>query len=758
MFKRSFFLSFIVIVLLSCTFDAGIPEEEENPEDTLKTTKVLSAFSFSKASNTSLSEDVIGIIQGSNITATVPSGTDVKTLKASFTITGVSVSVNGTIQTSGATANDFTNPVTYQVKAEDGSTKDYSITVTVKTSPEVTDKDITAFSFAASANSGLSADIKGVIDGLTITAAVPYKTDLKALKASFTTTGVSVSVNGTAQTSGTTANDFTNPVVYRVTAADGSAQDYTVTVTAGKSTDKDLTSFCFETSSNSQLSSNVTGIISGTEVTAEVPRGTDVKTLKASFSTNGVSVTVNGLTQESGITANDFTNSLAYRIKAADGSTKDYTVKVTVQKSAGKELTYFGFTAAANSDLSSDITTAINGTNITATIPYGPYISSLKASFTTTGTSVTVAGTAQTSGITPNNFNNPVIYCVTAEDGTYQNYTVTLTLKVTREQLLEMIAAGKNVTKVDTSDITDMSSLFLDNASFDQDISGWDVSNVTTMKSMFKNASSFTQDISSWDVSKVTDMSLMFQGAVKFNQPIGEWDVANVTNMMGMFFDNEVFNGPIGSWNVSKVTNMSFMFYSSIGEAAFNQDISGWNTANVTDMSYMFVNARDFNQPIGSWNTANVTNMYCMFMSANSFNADISGWNTAKVTNMNSMFRAAWRFNQDIGGWDVSNVTDMGYMFDEAGDFNQGIGSWNVAKVTTMEQMFSSADEFNQDISGWNVSMVSDMNNMFAQADAFNQNLSSWSSHVAEDIVYYGFSYGSCPLVITYHPYESWDN
>ena len=35
----------------------------------------------------------------------------------------------------------------------------------------------------------------------------------------------------TAQISGTTANDFTTPVTYTVTAADDSTQDYTVTVT-----------------------------------------------------------------------------------------------------------------------------------------------------------------------------------------------------------------------------------------------------------------------------------------------------------------------------------------------------------------------------------------------------------------------------------------------------------------------------------------------------------------------------------------------
>ena len=48
--------------------------------------------------------------------------------------------------------------------------------------------------------------------------------------ATFTTTGASVAVGGAVQTSGVTANDFGSPVTYTVTAADGTTQDYVVTV------------------------------------------------------------------------------------------------------------------------------------------------------------------------------------------------------------------------------------------------------------------------------------------------------------------------------------------------------------------------------------------------------------------------------------------------------------------------------------------------------------------------------------------------
>lgn len=68
--------------------------------------------------------------------------------------------------------------------------------------------------------------INTVIDELnhTITVTVPEGTDITALTPTFTITGVGVTpVSGIAQ-------DFTQPVVYTVTAADGSTQTYTVAV------------------------------------------------------------------------------------------------------------------------------------------------------------------------------------------------------------------------------------------------------------------------------------------------------------------------------------------------------------------------------------------------------------------------------------------------------------------------------------------------------------------------------------------------
>lgn len=65
----------------------------------------------------------------------------------------------------------------------------------------------------------------------TIKLVVPFGTDVTDLVASFTTTGALVKVSGATQTSGQTANDFTNSLIYTVSAVNETTQNYTVSVT-----------------------------------------------------------------------------------------------------------------------------------------------------------------------------------------------------------------------------------------------------------------------------------------------------------------------------------------------------------------------------------------------------------------------------------------------------------------------------------------------------------------------------------------------
>ena len=237
-----------------------------------------------------------------------------------------------------------------------------------------------------------------------------------------------------------------------------------------------------------------------------------------------------------------------------------------------------------------------------------------------------------------------------------------------------------------TTLVTNMSDFFVNNSSFNSDISFWDTSSVVSMYQMFSGATLFNQDISVWDVGKVTNMSFMFFEATSFNQDIGNWDTAKVTIFDRMFEDATLFNQDIGNWNISSAIDIQSMFYNA---SSFNQDIGGWNTSNVVNMGYVFKNATLFNQDIGGWDTANVTNMYSLFQGAELFNKHIGDWNTSNVTNMRNIFKNATSFNQDIGDWDTSKLNIMLGMFFNASSFNQDLTSWCVKNFISEPINFS---------------------------------------------------------------------
>ena len=149
------------------------------------------------------------------------------------------------------------------------------------------------------------------------------------------------------------------------------------------------------------------------------------------------------------------------------------------------------------------------------------------------------------------------------------NYTV-----ADRKLIQDEIENKNNISRFCTSHIVDMSSLFKNQHSFNQDIGSWDVSNVTDMTTMFMY-SYFNQDIGSWDVSNVTDMVGMFLGATTFNQDISSWDVSSVTSMDVMFKNASSFNQDLTQWCVSQFPTMPDEFSTNSVLAASNHPVWG---------------------------------------------------------------------------------------------------------------------------------------------------------------------------------------
>ena len=290
------------------------------------------------------------------IAVTLPYGTDITSLTPTIT-----VSANATVSPTSGTAQDFTSPVTYKVTAENGSTQDYIVTVTVETDTRSSAKAITGFTIDG---------VDGMISesDYTIAVTLPYGTDITSL-----TPTITVSANASVSSSGT-AQDFTEPVRYTVTAEDESTQDYIVTVTVEADTQssaKAITGFTID---------GVDGMISESDHTIAVtlPYGTDITSL-----TPTITVSANASVSSSG-TAQDFTNPVRYTVTAEDESTQDYIVTVTISDestygislSRTTDYTFTGQTAgysavtplsvtvtSTGNQATGDLTAILSGTN-----------------------------------------------------------------------------------------------------------------------------------------------------------------------------------------------------------------------------------------------------------------------------------------------------------------------------------------------------------------------------------------------------------
>lgn len=195
----------------------------------------MTAFSFKASDNAVLSEDYVGTIVGQNINIALPD-VDKSSLVATFTVgEGNIVKVNGAVQTSGKSANDFSAGAIYVVTDENGENP-VSYVVVVSLAPDK-HPALLNFSFEAEKNTAaLAKTLNGQYKGTEIGVDVPQLADVTSLVASFTTgTGNKVTVNGVEQVSGVTVNDFSSPVDYLVTNLDGSVNAmYSVTLNRQK--------------------------------------------------------------------------------------------------------------------------------------------------------------------------------------------------------------------------------------------------------------------------------------------------------------------------------------------------------------------------------------------------------------------------------------------------------------------------------------------------------------------------------------------
>jgi hypothetical protein len=133
----------------------------------------------------------------------------------------VDVTVSGSV---GSTIGTY--DVTYTATDAAGNSSSVTRTVIVDVAPT-----IGSIEFLSNNNPSLNADIILEINGTTFSGRVSQNISVSELYASFTHDGATVSVADIEQISGSTANDFTELVEYKVSKANGVSKTYTVDLT-----------------------------------------------------------------------------------------------------------------------------------------------------------------------------------------------------------------------------------------------------------------------------------------------------------------------------------------------------------------------------------------------------------------------------------------------------------------------------------------------------------------------------------------------
>jgi pectate lyase len=206
----------------------------------------------------------------------------------------------------------------------------------------------------------------------------------------------------------------TVPIMVKIEPVSGNIQihDLYVVSNSAVSNSAEITAFSLPTQSGSATINSAAGTIS-----VNVPLGTPLTSVIPSTLTISPNATIN----PTATTARDFSNPVTYTVTAQDGTTsKLWTVTVNAIASSLKEIT--AFQLAAN-QIGSSVINSAAGT-IAVSMPIGSVLTGIAPTTMTISPSATISPIAAAT----QNFSAPVVYTVTAQDGTTKTWTVTVTL------------------------------------------------------------------------------------------------------------------------------------------------------------------------------------------------------------------------------------------------------------------------------------------------------------------------------------------
>ncbi len=298
----------------------------------------------------------------------------------------------------------------YQVTPYDPAygTRYNALSATWRISIESGTPDNLVTSFAVTADDGKTRYAKIDETNKTISLNLPEGTDLSAITPVVVHTGTAVTLEGSAL-DGSTSFDFTNSETSPLTLTVANSKfdlrtEYRVTVTARKSSENHITAYKL---------GDAEGVINGDNIAITIPYAMDLAAVKPEITFSEFAVLVEPDTLKVGENT--------YTVTSEDGKVRTYTVTITRTAVArGRQILSFTYGAAAG------VIDQVKGT-ISLELP--------------AGTSTTFAPTIRVSDfatVTPasgetQDFSKPVIYKVTAQNGSTNTYTVTVT--VSQEQV-----------------------------------------------------------------------------------------------------------------------------------------------------------------------------------------------------------------------------------------------------------------------------------------------------------------------------------
>jgi hypothetical protein len=323
--KFTLLMSLVVMASIAFAQVVGVhaPVASKDKVQTMKKSQLKNGnesydgFTVIKATQSSEADIVDFMLAEQTAPATIDAGDQTVAIEVGFSVDltdltpTITVSDGASIDPESGVAQDFTNPVTYTVTAEDNTEKTWTVTVT-NAATQNSEANILTFELAEQT-------APATIDAgdQTVAIEVEYATDVTEL-----TPTITVSYGASINPESGVAQDFTNPVTYSVTAEDGTTtEEWVVTVTeAAQSSEADILTF--------EIAEQTGPALINTEeqtVSIEVVNSTDLTSLTPTITVSeGASIN-----PESGV-AQDFTNPVTYSVTAEDGITAlEWVVTVT---------------------------------------------------------------------------------------------------------------------------------------------------------------------------------------------------------------------------------------------------------------------------------------------------------------------------------------------------------------------------------------------------------------------------------------------